>query len=207
MASSIWNVGDSKTINFTSTEHVGLSAVDVEIAGFNLDYNNAALTSVSGITFLTKTLQASMFPWGKSNYNGSAVANNLNLAVDDIADESLKSALKTTYKWYANCLMNVPGQDPGYVYGSKLWVPREPEVSDPYGGFANQERNHGAQQYPIFNSDESRKRKDSTGVAKEYWTATPSSGNYYFCTVTENGTIDHADGGFDYLPFIFGFCV
>ena len=146
---------------------------------------------------------------GSTNVGGfpeSKLYDYLNGTILNGLPSDLRSALKTTYKWYGTGNNTTNGQ----WYGCKVWIPLEYEMfgTTTYSP-ATEHSTGNARKYPIFTDNESRIKRmnNSSGSANIYWEASPFASNAAnFCVVNSAGTA-YRNRAADSRGVCFGLCV
>ena len=188
-ASQFYSIGDTKNITIS-----GVGTITLEIADFDHDYlSGSTSASKAGISMITRDLLPDTRQMNSSNTNvggfpASALYDYLNGTILNGLPSDLRSALKTTYKWYGTGNNTTNGQ----WHGSKVWVPLEYEMfgTTTYAP-ATEHTTGNARKYPIFTDNASRIKRLNNGSGAEnwYWEASPiASYAASFCYVTSNGS-------------------
>ena len=160
---------------------------------------------------ITRDLLPDMQRMNSSNTNAggfpaSALYDYLNGTILNGLPSDLRSALKTTYKWYGTGKKTTNGA----WHGSKLWVPLEYELfGETTYSPATEHSTGNARKYPIFTDDASRIKRLNNGSGEEdrYWEASPSASNSTgFCFVYSSGGGSDEYAGFP-RGVCFGLCV
>ena len=188
LASYVFKLHDTKDI-----EIEGVGTMTLEIADFDHDYlegNTSA--NKAGISMITRDLLPDTRQMNSSNTNvggfpASALYDYLNGTILNGLPSDLRSALKTTYKWYGTGNDTTNGQ----WHGCKVWIPLEYEMfgTTTYSP-ATEHGTGNARKYPIFTDNTSRVKKlnNGSGSANWYWEASPlARGAVVFCIVGSNG--------------------
>lgn len=187
-ASSVYNIGDTKDITIS-----GIGTMTLEIADFDHDYlSGSTSASKAGISMITRDLLPSTQQMNSSNTNAggfpaSALYDYLNGTILNGLPSDLRSALKTTYKWYGTGNNTTNGQ----WHGCKVWVPLEYEMfgTTKYAP-ATEHTTGNARKYPIFTDNASRIKRmnNGSGSVQWYWEASPiASSATGFCFVDSDG--------------------
>ena len=137
---------------------------------------------------LPNTRQMNSSNTNVGGFPASALYDYLNGTILNGLPSDLRSALKTTYKWYGTGNNTTNGQ----WHGCKVWIPLEYEMfgTTTYSP-ATEHSNGNARKYPIFTDITSRikKQNNGSGSANWYWEASPfASSATSFCGVNSNGT-------------------
>lgn len=207
LASQVYNLGDTKDITIS-----GVGTITLEIADFDHDYlSGSTSANKAGISMITRDLLPDARPMNSSPTNvggfpASALYDYLNGTILNALPSDLRSALKTTYKWYGTGNNTTNGQ----WHGCKVWIPLEYEMfGTTYKAPATEHSTGNARKYPIFTDNNSRIKKmnNGAGSAQRYWEASPDAGNATaFCDVLDGGsayrTNAHGTNG-----VCFGLCV
>lgn len=191
-ASQFYSIGDTKNITIS-----GVGTITLEIADFDHDYlSGSTSASKAGISMITRDLLPDTRQMDSSNTNvggfpASALYDYLNGTILNGLPSDLRSALKTTYKWYGTGNNTTNGQ----WHGSKVWIPLEYEMfgTTTYSP-ATEHSTGNARKYPIFTNNASRIKRLNNGSGAEnwYWEASPyASGATYFCGVHAGGSADY----------------
>ena len=207
-ASQFYSIGDTKDITLS-----GIGTMTLEIADFDHDYlSSSTSASKAGISMITRDLLPNTRQMNSSNTNSggfpaSALYGYLNGTILNALPSDLRSALKTTYKWYGTGNDTTNGQ----WHGSKVWVPLEYEMfgTTTYYAPSTEHSTGNARKYPIFTDNNSRIKKmnNGTGSAQRYWEASPTLGNTtLFCHVNINGSAYNGYAS-DASGVCFGLCV
>lgn len=199
LASKYYNLGDTKNITIS-----GVGTITLEIADFDHDYlSGSTSANKAGISMITRDLLPATRQMNSSNTNvggfpASALYDYLNGTILNGLPSDLRSALKTTYKWYGT------GNNPtnGQWHGSKVWIPLEYEMfgTTTYAP-ATEHTTGNARKYPIFTDNASRIKRlnNGSGSANWYWEASPRASNAAaFCAVTSDGTASNGSASFTY---------
>lgn len=207
VASQVYSLGDTKNITIS-----GVGTITLEIADFDHDYLSASTSAQkAGISMITRDLLPNTRQMNSSNTNvggfpASALYDYLNGTILNALPSDLRSALKTTYKWYGTGNNTTNGQ----WHGSKVWVPLEYEMfgTTTYSP-ATEHSTGNARKYPIFTDGASRVKRlnNGSGSAEWYWEASPhASTTGLFCGVFSGGD---ASAGLvsDAYGVCFGLCV
>ena len=187
-ASQFYSIGDTKNITIS-----GVGTITLEIADFDHDYlSGSTSASKAGISMITRDLLPNTRQMNSSDTNvggfpASALYDYLNGTILNGLPSDLRSALKTTYKWYGTGNNTTNGQ----WHGSKVWMPLEYEMFGKTTYSPATERSTGnARKYPIFTDNASRVKKlnNGSGEANWYWEASPfASYTAFFCIVDGYG--------------------
>ena len=188
-ASQFYSIGDTKNITIS-----GVGTITLEIADFDHDYlSGSTSASKAGISMITRDLLPATRQMNSSNTNvggfpASALYDYLNGTILNGLPSDLRSALKTTYKWYGTGNNTTNGQ----WHGSKVWIPLEYEMFGTTTHSPATEHSTGsARKYPIFTDNASRIKRMNNGSGAEnwYWEASPRASNTAsFCGVDSDGT-------------------
>lgn len=196
-ASQFYSIGDTKNITIS-----GVGTITLEIADFDHDYlSGSTSASKAGISMITRDLLPNTRQMNSINTNvggfpASALYDYLNGTILNGLTSDLRSALKTTYKWYGAGNNTTNGQ----WHGSKVWVPLEYEMfgTTTYSP-ATEHSTGNARKYPIFTDGASRVKKlnNGSGSANWYWEASPRASNATnFCIVNSGGGAFDCGAGF-----------
>lgn len=188
-ASQFYSIGDTKDITIS-----GIGTMTLEIADFDHDYlSGSTSASKAGISMITRDLLPNARQMNSSDANvggfpASALYDYLNGTILNGLPSDLRSALKTTYKWYGTGNNTTNGQ----WHGSKVWIPLEYEMfgTTTYSP-ATEHSTGNARKYPIFTDNASRIKRlnNGSGSANWYWEASPyASYASSFCIVGSSGT-------------------
>ena len=206
-ASQFYNIGDTKNITIS-----GVGTITLEIADFDHDYlSGSTSASKAGISMITRDLLPNTRQMDSSNtivggFPASALYDYLNGTILNALPSDLRSALKTTYKWYGTGNNTTNGQ----WHGSKVWIPLEYEMfgTTTYAP-ATEHTTGNARKYPIFTDNASRVKKlnNGSGDANSYWEASPDASDmFFFCRVDSDGSVIR--GLIKYATGVcFGLCV
>lgn len=207
LASYVFKLHDTKDI-----EIEGVGTMTLEIADFDHDYLEGNTSAdKAGISMITRDLLPDARQMNSSDTNvggfpASALYDYLNGTILNGLPSDLKSALKTTYKWYGTGNNTTNGQ----WHGCKVWIPLEYEMFGDETYAPTTERTTGnARKYPIFTDNASRIKKlnNGSGSANWYWEASPhASYAASFCIVHSNGSADYNDASYAY-GVCFGLCI
>lgn len=207
IASEVYSLGDTKDIELT-----GIGTMTLEIADFNHDYLSSSTSAKkAGISMITRDLlpderQMNSSDTNSGGFPASALYDYLNDTILYGLPSDLRSALKTTYKWYGTGNNTTNGQ----WHGSKLWIPLEYEMFGTTTHSPATEHTTGnARKYPIFTGNASRIKHMNNGSGAEnwYWEASPRSiYAAFFCSVGSDGSAS-ADDASDRYGVCFGLCV
>lgn len=189
LATEFYNLGDTKDITIS-----GIGTITLEIADFDHDYlSGSTSASKAGISMITRDLLPNTRQMNSSNTNAggfpaSALYDYLNGTILNGLPSDLRSALKTTYKWYGTGNNTTNGQ----WHGCKVWIPLEYEMfgTTTYAP-ATEHTTGNARKYPIFTDNASRIKRlnNGSGSAQWYWEASPiASYTAYFCRVDSDGS-------------------
>ena len=189
IANQVYSLGDTKDITLS-----GIGTMTLEIADFDHDYLSGSTSAQkAGISMITRDLLPDTRQMNSSNTNvggfpASALYDYLNGTILNGLPSDLRSALKTTYKWYGTGNNTTNGQ----WHGCKVWIPLEYEMFGTTTYSPATEHDTGnARKYPIFTDNTSRVKKLNNGSdsAKWYWEASPyASDTAYVCIVSSNGS-------------------
>lgn len=198
IASTTWNVGDTKDIV------VGSETLTVEIIGFNHD--DLVSGGKAGITFGLKNLMANTRQMNSSNTNAGGFTGSdmyewlqgtlLNSLPSDLR-AVLKSVNKKTSAGNRSSTINTNAM--------KIFLFSEIEIL----GSVIQSKSGEGEQYSRFTTTSSRRKYLSNGSGSvEYWWERSPYGNNStnFCAVSSNGNADHGNADI-LLGVCFGFCV
>ena len=188
-ASQFYSIGDTKNITIS-----GVGTITLEIADFDHDYlSGSTSASKAGISMITRDLLPNTRQMNSSNTNvggfpASALYDYLNGTILNGLPSDLRSALKTTYKWYGTGNNTTNGQ----WHGSKVWIPLEYEMfgATTYSP-ATEHSTGNARKYPIFTDNASRVKRlnNGSGDANWYWEASPGASDAtVFCIVISSGS-------------------
>ena len=188
LASRAFNLHDTKDI-----EIEGVGTMTLEIADFDHDYLSGSTSAQkAGISMITRDLLPDARQMNSSDTNvggfpASALYDYLNGTILNGLPSDLRSALKTTYKWYGTGNNTTNGQ----WHGCKVWIPLEYEMfgTTTYSP-ATEHSTGNARKYPIFTDNTSRVKKlnNGSGQANWYWEASPNASHAAgFCLVGSNG--------------------
>lgn len=191
-ASQFYSIGDTKNITIS-----GVGTITLEIADFDHDYlSGSTSASKAGISMITRDLLPNTRQMNSSNTNvggfpASALYDYLNGTILNGLPSDLRSALKTTYKWYGTGNNTTNGQ----WHGSKVWIPLEYEMfgTTTYAP-ATEHTTGNARKYPIFTDNASRIKRmnNGSGSAQWYWEASPYASNAtIFCAVNSSGSASY----------------
>ena len=198
IASTVWNVGDTKDIV------VGSETLTVEIVGFNHD--DLASGGKAGITFGLKNLMANTRQMNSSNTNAGGFTGSdmydwlqgtlLNSLPSDLR-AVLKSVNKKTSAGSQSSTINTNAM--------KIFLFSEIEI---FGSVTYSKSGEGSQ-YSRFATASSRIKylSNGSGSADAWWERSPCGTNSNsFCVVSSNGSasLSYADGSW---RVCFGFCV
>ena len=189
LASQVYNLGDTKNITIS-----GVGTMTLEIADFDHDYlSGSTSANKAGISMITRDLLPNTRQMNSSNTNSggfpaSALYDYLNGTILNGLPSDLRSALKTTYKWYGTGNNTTNGQ----WHGCKVWIPLEYEMfgTTKYAP-ATEHTTGNARKYPIFTDNASRIKRmnNGSGDAQWYWEASPrESTAERFCNVSNDGS-------------------
>ena len=206
-ASEIYSIGDTKDITLS-----GIGTMTLEIADFDHDYlSGSTSASKAGISMITRDLLPNTRQMNSSNTNvggfpASALYDYLNGTILNALPSDLRSALKTTYKWYGTGNNTTNGQ----WHGCKVWIPLEYEMfgTTTYSP-ATEHSTGNARKYPIFTDNNSRIKKMNNGTssAQWYWEASPiASTAASFCYVDSDGSASGSSAS-NAGGVCFGLCV
>ena len=206
-ASEIYSLGDTKDITIS-----GIGTMTLEIADFDHDYlSGSTSASKAGISMITRDLLPNTRQMNSSNTNvggfpASALYDYLNGTILNGLPSDLRSALKTTYKWYGTGNSTNNGQ----WHGCKVWIPLEYEMfgTTKYSP-ATEHSTGNARKYPIFTDNNSRIKKmnNGAGSAQWYWEASPNAGNATSCCAVAGGGTASDTGARNAGGVFFGLCV
>lgn len=207
LATEFYNLGDTKDITIS-----GVGTITLEIADFDHDYlSGSTSASKAGISMITRDLLPNTRQMNSSNTNvggfpASALYDYLNGTILNGLPSDLRSALKTTYKWYGTGNNTTNGQ----WHGCKVWIPLEYEMFGSNASSPATEHTTGnARKYPIFTDNASRIKRmnNGSGDAQRYWEASPhASDAVNFCCVYSDGNTSQSDSGTP-RGVCFGFCI
>lgn len=207
MANQVYSIGDTKDITIS-----GVGTITLEIADFDHDYlSGSTSASKAGISMITRDLLPNTRQMNSSNTNvggfpASALYDYLNGTILNGLPSDLRSALKTTYKWYGTGRNTTNGQ----WHGCKVWIPLEYEMFGTTTNSPETEHTTGnARKYPIFTDNASRIKRlnNGSGSVNWYWEASPRSiRTEHFCSVHSNGSAN-IDGAGSASGVCFGLCV
>lgn len=206
-ASQFYSIGDTKNITIS-----GVGTITLEIADFDHDYlSGSTSASKAGISMITRDLLPTARQMNSSNTNvggfpASALYDYLNGTILNGLPSDLRSALKTTYKWYGTGNNTTNGQWHGY----KVWIPLEYEMfgTTTYAP-ATEHTTGNARKYPIFTDNASRIKRmnNGSGSAQWYWEASPSASNTAgFCAVGSDGAAS-GNGAYGTCGVCFGLSI
>ena len=206
-ASQFYSIGDTKDITIS-----GIGTMTLEIADFDHDYlSGSTSASKAGISMITRDLLPNTRQMNSSNTNvggfpASALYDYLNGTILNGLPSDLRSALKTTYKWYGAGNNTTNGQ----WHGCKVWIPLEYEMfgTTTYAP-ATEHTTGNARKYPIFTDNASRIKRmnNGSGSVQWYWEASPYASNATnFCAVSSGGSAGNADAN-DTYGVCFGLAV
>lgn len=213
IASSLWSVGDEKTIHLLP-EAGGMpelpddtNTLTLVIMGFNHD-DKADGTGKAGITFGTKNLMAYRRKMNNSNTNsggftGSAMYTYLQNTLFSQFTTDLQSAIKPVLK---KTSAGGSGVSPTInTNAMKLFLFSEIEI---FGSTTYSVSGEGSQ-YSYFATAANRIKYLSNGSGSKYawWERSPRANNAtYFCGVGRNGNAEIV-GASSLWGVCFGFCV
>lgn len=194
-ASSIWSIGDTKTVSINGTSYVA------QIIGFNHD------TKVSGgnagITFQLQNCLATTYQMEASNINTNGWSGCL-MRSSTMATllSQLPSALQNAIK-QVNKLTSAGNQSSTIVTSvDKLFLLSEIEI---FGAVTYSKAGEGSQY--AFYSAGNTKVKQVNGAANYWWERSPYGSNTTgFCLVNSSGNALGYDASYSY-GVSFGFCV
>ena len=192
-ASQFYSIGDTKNITIS-----GVGTITLEIADFDHDYlSGSTSASKAGISMITRDLLPNTRQMNSSNTNvggfpASALYDYLNGTILNALPSDLRSALKTTYKWYGTGNNTTNGQ----WHGCKVWIPLEYEMfgTTTYAP-ATEHTTGNARKYPIFTDNASRIKRmnNGSGDVDWYWEASPyASTAASFCAVNSGGNSSYS---------------
>lgn len=206
-ASQFYSIGDTKNITIS-----GVGTITLEIADFDHDYlSGSTSASKAGISMITRDLLPATRQMNSSKTNvggfpASALYDYLNGTILNGLPSDLRSALKTTYKWYGTGNNTTNGQ----WHGSKVWIPLEYEMFGTTTLSPETEHSTGnARKYPIFTDDASHVKRlnNGSGGANWYWEASPRASNAtHFCAVASYGSASDS-GASSALGVCFGLSI
>lgn len=204
VASKFFSLGDTKTVTVNGENII------FEIADFNHDTKMSG--GRAGITFLTKFISGTSREWNgdssTSNYEWweSGAFMNVIPKLKTSMPPELQSVIKKVTKQTSYRKQDVKREDHVYIF-----VPSEIEV-----GLSGQSWGGEGYAYPIFTTDEKRK-KHPTSTSPYYWPwvlrsptkkQDTSKTNPVFCQVTGEGKAGKTYGiNGSSINFVYGFCV
>ena len=212
IASSLWSVGDEKTI-YLAPEDGGLpekpddtNTLTLVIMGFNHD-DKADGSGKAGITFGTKNLMATTRAMNSSNTNsggftGSAMYTYLqNTLFSQFATDlqsAIKPVLKKTSAGGRNTTINTNEM--------KIFLFSEIEV---FGSTTYSAAGEGSQySYFVTAANRIKYRANGSGKANGWWERSPNaSDSTSFCGVHSTGSANRYASTFASRGVCFGFCV
>lgn len=204
IASRFFSVGDTKTVSINGEETV------FEIADFNHDRLSGG--GRAGITFLTKFVDGSSREW-----NGVSSTNDYEWWESGAFMKVLPNLKTQMPQDLQNVIKRVVKETSYRISGSKkediveLFVPSETEV-----GLSQYSWGGEGYTYPIFTTDETRKKAPNSG-SPFFWewvlrSPTKEQGgskiNPVFCQVTTSGSAGETYGiKGSTIYFVYGFCI
>jgi hypothetical protein len=207
-ASSLWKVGDEKTITLTTGEEVTLV-----IMGFDHD-DLADGSGKAPITFGMKNLLATTYPMNSSNTNAGGWDSSL---MRSSTMATLLSQLPSDLKSYVKSVSQkaTAGSESTTITTSsdKLWLFSEVEIDGTTSsGYASEGTQYDY--WKAVSSDDrtgiTRKKclSNGTGSAYSWWLRSPSvNGNYAFRFIGSYGTPGNNYASGNSYGVCFGFCI
>lgn len=196
--SSVWNIGDTKSVTLTTNE-----VIELQIAGFNHDTYSDGVTAP--VTLVMKDCLSSIEPMNSANnntggYPASAMKTYVETNIYDKLPADLK-ALVTPVKKKCYTTYNQASSLSEANYN--VWLLAEAEVFD---SVSHTIGNGEGTKYPIFTDNTSRVKKVNT-VDRLWWlrSCTKSSGRS-FVLVYDDGNVSYANAT-DYCGVVVGLCV
>lgn len=145
---------------------------------------------------LPNTQQMNSSNTNAGGFPASALYDYLNGTILNGLPSDLRSALKTTYKWYGTGDNTTNGQ----WHGCKVWIPLEYEMLGTTTFSPATEHTTGnARKYPIFtdNANRIKRLNNGSGSAQRYWEASPyASATAGFCSVNSYGGATSNDASY-----------
>lgn len=196
--SSVWNIGDTKSVTLTTNE-----VIELQIAGFNHDTYSDGVTAP--VTLVMKDCLSSIEPMNSANSNaGGYPASAMKTYVETNIYNKLPSDLKAIVSPVKKrCYTLYPDASSLSEANYNVWLLAEAEVFD---SVSHTIGNGEGTKYPIFTNNTSRVKKVNT-VTRLWWlrSCTKSSGRS-FVLVYDDGNVSYANAT-DYCGVAVGLCV
>ena len=196
--SSVWNIGDTKSVTLTTNE-----VIELQIAGFNHDTYSDGVTAP--VTLVMKDCLSSIKPMNSANNNaGGYPASAMKTYVETNIYNKLPSDLKAIVSPVKKrCYTSYPDASSLSEENYNVWLLAEAEVFD---SVSHTIGNGEGTKYPIFTNNTSRVKKVNT-VTRLWWlrSCTKSSGRS-FVLVYDDGNVSYANAT-DYCGVAVGLCV
>lgn len=196
--SSVWNIGDTKSVTLTTNE-----VIELQIAGFNHDTYSDGVTAP--VTLVMKDCLSSIEPMNSANNNaGGYPASAMKTYVETNIYNKLPSDLKAIVSPVKKrCYTLYPDASSLSEANYNVWLLAEAEVFD---SVSHTIGNGEGTKYPIFTDNTSRVKKVNT-VVRLWWlrSCTKSSGRS-FVLVYDDGNVSYANAT-DYCGVAVGLCV
>lgn len=196
--SSVWNIGDTKSVTLTTNE-----VIELQIAGFNHDTYSDGVTAP--VTLVMKDCLSSIEPMNSANSNaGGYPASAMKTYVETNIYNKLPSDLKAIVSPVKKrCYTSYPDASSLSEANYNVWLLAEAEVFD---SVSHTIGNGEGTKYPIFTNNTSRVKKVNT-VTRLWWlrSCTKSSGRS-FVLVYDDGNVSYANAT-DYCGVAVGLCV
>lgn len=196
--SSVWNIGDTKSVTLTTNE-----VIELQIAGFNHDTYSDGVTAP--VTLVMKDCLSSIEPMNSANNNaGGYPASAMKTYVETNIYNKLPSDLKAIVSPVKKrCYTSYPDASSLSEANYNVWLLAEAEVFD---SVSHTIGNGEGTKYPIFTDNTSRVKKVNT-VDRLWWlrSCTKSSGRN-FVLVYDDGNVSYANAT-DYCGVAVGLCV
>lgn len=196
--SSVWNIGDTKSVTLTTNE-----VIELQIAGFNHDIYSDGVAAP--VTFVMKDCLSSVEPMNTANNNaGGYPASTMKTYVETNIYNKLPSDLKAIVAPVKKkCYTAYNDASSLNEANYNVWLLAEAEVFD---SVSHTIGNGEGTKYPIFTDNTSRVKKVNT-VDRLWWlrSCTKYSGRS-FVLVYDDGNVSYTNAA-DYYGVAVGLCV